>query len=468
MDLSTIGNFLSNNSSTIGGLLSTGSQLYGQQNAGQAISSAANAGIGQANTTLGNINALYQPQTALGNGAMSTLGSSLGINGQPPNYNNFLNMPGYQFAVKQGTQAIQRQAAAMGNAYTPNTAQAVGQYVTGTAMQDYNNYISQLQNASQFGATANQNLTSANLQTAGNIEQLGMNSGMAQAGLYTGAGQTVAGGANSSGSGGASTLSSGVNLAGKGLSYLSSLFGGNSLAALASGAPANAAVTGALGSVGSQTAPLASSISAANDAALGSNAAGLGGATAGLTALGNIGSGLAANTAVTGALGSVGAQTAGTAAGIEAANDAALGGAASSGAAAGGGGAGAAAGGSVAGAVGAAAIPLAFAALAAFVPSSEEFTAKDIQNMENNVKSATIAPGQIDQKNWQALTDLSTLEYENPQEFAQSGIGTGPITQFLQSLGYSPVDWSKVSGAGVTAGGSGTAMGQGNNSGHQL
>lgn len=229
--LNTIGNFLNQNSATIGNALGSVPQLYGQQNAGQAISSAATAGIGQANKTLGNINSLYTPQSTLGNQAMTTMSSSLGLNGKPANYSNFLNMPGYQFAVGQGTQAIQRQAASMGSAYTPNTAQAVGQYVTGTAMQDYNTYINQLNQASQFGQNANAALSNANLNTAGNIEQLGMNAGMGQAGMYTGMGQTIGGGGvNGSGvgQGGAAGASPWGALIGKGLGMLGSWMTGGS------------------------------------------------------------------------------------------------------------------------------------------------------------------------------------------------------------------------------------------------
>jgi hypothetical protein len=228
MDLSSVGNFLSSNSGTIGSLLGTGAQLYGQQNASEAITNASTAGIGQAQTYLGNINSLYAPQTTLGNSAMTALGSAEGLNGTAPDYSGFENMPGYQFAVQQGTQAIQRQAASMGSAYTPNTAQAVGQYVTGTAMQDYNNYISQLQQSAGLGAQANQTLAGANLQTAGNIEQLGMNSGMAQAGMYTGMGQTIAGAGTGGVNGSGTALGSIGSLLGSGLNMLGNSLGGSS------------------------------------------------------------------------------------------------------------------------------------------------------------------------------------------------------------------------------------------------
>ena len=105
------------------------------------------------------------------------------------------------------------------------------------------------------------------------------------------------------------------------------------------------------------------------------------------------------------------------------------------------------AGGAGLGALGAAAIPAAFLAAAAFAPSSEEFTHKTINDMENNVTKNTSSPGQLSSNApFQAVNDLMSLAYENPEEYAQSG-GTGPITQYLQSMGYNPVDWSTIKGA---------------------
>ena len=99
----------------------------------------------------------------------------------------------------------------------------------------------------------------------------------------------------------------------------------------ASGAPANSAVSSALGSVGTQTAPESAAIQAANDAALASNAAG------GLGSFAGIASGAPADAAVASQLGNVADD--GTAAAVQGANDAALsatdGGAAGAGAGAG-------------------------------------------------------------------------------------------------------------------------------------
>ena len=183
------------------GLLQAGATTGAGFAASNAQVGALNNAITTQQNTLGNIGNIWSNQQSLGQGADTSLGSALGTNGQPANYSNFYNMPGYQFAVNQGTQAIQRQAAAMGSAYTPNTAAAVGQYVTNTASQDYNTYISQLMGAAGLGSTANTQLQGANINAGNNISTLQQNIGQAQAGAYNTAGSSVAGLFGSSGAG---------------------------------------------------------------------------------------------------------------------------------------------------------------------------------------------------------------------------------------------------------------------------
>lgn len=183
---------------TGGGFGSLLTNVVGSVGAANAAATGNENAIGTQAGTLGNIGGIYGPQQTLGNGAFNTIGSTLGLNGQPANYSNFLNMPGYQFAVGQGTQAINRQADAAGNLYTPNTMANIGQYVTGTAMQDYNTYVNQLLLAGGFGASANQGLTGANLTVGGNISQLQANIGQNRAGGISGAAGFL-GGANGSG-----------------------------------------------------------------------------------------------------------------------------------------------------------------------------------------------------------------------------------------------------------------------------
>jgi hypothetical protein len=217
MNTSALGNIASG----LGSLVGTGAQLYGQQNAAEAVEQANQGAITNQQNYLGNINSLYSPYTSTGAAATSALGAAEGLNGQAPNYSGFENMPGYQFAVQQGTQAIQRQAAASGNAYTPNTGAAIGQYVTGTAMQDYNTYVQQLQQTAGMGATATGQLGNITYNTGANTSQLMANTGQAQAGMYTGMGQTIGSGVGNIASG-LGSIASGVGSLFNGSGYSTS------------------------------------------------------------------------------------------------------------------------------------------------------------------------------------------------------------------------------------------------------
>lgn len=175
------------------GVLQGAAGVYGAQNAAEKQTQADENAIKTQQSTLGNINDIWKTQQGLGQGADTALGSALGTNGKPADYSGFENMPGYKFAVGQGTQAIQRQAASMGSAYTPNTAQAVGSYVTGTAMQDYNTYINQLMGAAGLGSTANTGIANPTYATGANISTLQQNEGQAQASGVMGASNAVGG-----------------------------------------------------------------------------------------------------------------------------------------------------------------------------------------------------------------------------------------------------------------------------------
>lgn len=89
------------------------------------------------------------------------------------------NLPGYQFALNQGTQNVDRNQAAKGMLSSGNTDKAIADYTTGLAQQNYGNYVSQLQpflgaQTTTGGQIAGTNTNLANLQnanrtTAGNM-----------------------------------------------------------------------------------------------------------------------------------------------------------------------------------------------------------------------------------------------------------------------------------------------------------
>lgn len=231
--IDSIGNFISDNSGAIGSALGTGAQLYGQQNAGEALTRAAGAAANTQTGYLDKASQFYQPYLSMGGSAASALGRTNGAGGAAPDYSGFMNMPGYKFAVQQGTQSAERQAAAMGNAGNSGTSAMIGNQVAGTAMQDYNTYINQLQTQAGIGASAAGQVGNMTYSTGANISQLQENAGQAQAGLYAGMGQTVGGamgagsyyGANSSGAGGGGGGAGG--LVGLGLKAIGGYLGGN-------------------------------------------------------------------------------------------------------------------------------------------------------------------------------------------------------------------------------------------------
>jgi len=232
---------------------------YASQNAAEAQNHGILAGIGTQQNTLGNVNALYDrslgnatsayngsmgnikslysTQLDTGNKAFSGLQGALGLGGNAISPDILTQMPGYQFAVNQGTNAINRAAAANGNLFTPNTLANVGNYVAGNvAMPAYQNYVSSLLQTAGLDAQGNQAVTNANLQTGAGIAGANMQtaSGLGAANLQTGgnisqlqqnSGNAQASGINSQwGSNGLGGILNGLNASG--------VFGQNGLGGL--------------------------------------------------------------------------------------------------------------------------------------------------------------------------------------------------------------------------------------------
>lgn len=133
-----------------------------------------NAITGAANQAQAN----FQPYMAAGTGAENTLANLYGNNGteaQTAAQQGFQNSPGYQFALQQGLNAINADAAAKGQTLSGNTMEGINNYAQGTASQQYNNYINQLQNLASGGLTAAGGAGTAGLTGAGAKAQIGQN-----------------------------------------------------------------------------------------------------------------------------------------------------------------------------------------------------------------------------------------------------------------------------------------------------
>lgn len=175
---------------------------------------------------LQNFGAAQQGVTAMGN----LLGLN-GASGSQSAQTALQNMPGYQFALGQGNNAINAAAAANGTLNSGNQLMALSNYNQGLASQNYNNYVSQLQpylNYSQSSASGIGGLYSG-LGNALNSNQL------AQAnmdiGALTGIGNAQANAALRDQNVGLGLLGGGLNLltGGGGLSGLGSMIGNSGL-----------------------------------------------------------------------------------------------------------------------------------------------------------------------------------------------------------------------------------------------
>ena len=92
-----------------------------------------------------------------GQAGMKQMGNLLGLNGQAGSQNAqaaLATMPGYQFQLGQGNNAINAAAAAGGTLNSGNQAMALQKYGQGLAGQNYGQYVSQLQPYMQMGEGA--------------------------------------------------------------------------------------------------------------------------------------------------------------------------------------------------------------------------------------------------------------------------------------------------------------------------
>lgn len=159
-----------NYNNMLGGVLKGGlGYLLNNNNASgeKALTNA--AGAAQAN---------YQPFYQAGVGAENTLANLYGNNGttaQTAAQQNFQTSPGYQFALNQGLNAINADAATKGQTLSGNTMEGINNYAQGTAAQQYNNYINQLQNLASGGMSAAGGMGTAGLAGGAARAQLGQN-----------------------------------------------------------------------------------------------------------------------------------------------------------------------------------------------------------------------------------------------------------------------------------------------------
>lgn len=130
------------------------------------------------------------PWLNVGRGGLGQLAALYGLdeNGNPTNkpvdYSQFTNSPDYQFALQQGTQNLDRSAAARGSLYSGGYGQDLTKFSQGLASQNFNNYRNGLASLAGVGQTATQSLGQFGQNYANNASNSLMNSGNARASGY--------------------------------------------------------------------------------------------------------------------------------------------------------------------------------------------------------------------------------------------------------------------------------------------
>ena len=112
------------------------------------------------------------------------------------NDGGFTASPGYQWAVDQGTQAIQRSASARGLLNSGGTQKAIARYVTGAASQEYDRYAGRLAELAGVGQSATNSTVAAGQNTTNQISQAQQNAGNARASSYLNIGSAINGTVN--------------------------------------------------------------------------------------------------------------------------------------------------------------------------------------------------------------------------------------------------------------------------------
>jgi hypothetical protein len=181
-------------------VVGAGASAYSANKAAGAQKDAANQA---SNTQMGMFNQIQaneQPYLSAGQGALSQLQSIYGLGGKGPNAGQIMKtlqgLPGYQFQMQQGTQAVDRSAAARGLLNSGATGKALTQYGQGLASNYLGNYVNGLAGIAGMGQASAGQQAQVGMNTANQIGANQMSAGNAAAAGYIGTGQAINGAIN--------------------------------------------------------------------------------------------------------------------------------------------------------------------------------------------------------------------------------------------------------------------------------
>lgn len=205
-----------------GAVLGAGASIYSSNKAAGAQKNASNNATDAQLQMYNQTREDQAPYRAVGNSALSQLaygvGSPLSTDTASTNYGgigqgdfnkkftlaDYQADPGYQFRLDQGTQALERSAAARGGLLSGGTLKDLTDYQQGAASQEYGNAYNRFNNdqSSRFnrlaslagiGQTSNNSLANVGANTANNIGNNIIGAGNATAAGYVGSANALNG-----------------------------------------------------------------------------------------------------------------------------------------------------------------------------------------------------------------------------------------------------------------------------------
>ncbi len=178
------------------------------QSASNAQNQAADRASQQQQAQLTSQQALEKPYTDSGAAALKELNSQMPDLTKKFSMQDFQQDPGYQFQLAQGTQAMDRSAAARGMLNSAGTMEGINAYGQGLANTDYQQALANFTNNQQqrynmysgiagMGNTANGQMAQVGMNAANNISNNTMGAANASAASSMAGANAISGGANS-------------------------------------------------------------------------------------------------------------------------------------------------------------------------------------------------------------------------------------------------------------------------------
>ena len=184
------------------GIIGAGAAQSAAKTQAAAENQAANTQLTMFDQTQANL----QPFTDVGKSATYTLADLYGLptptnpnGGQPYNPASlaaFTNSPDYQFAQQQGIAGLDQSAASKGGLLSGNQLEAITNYSSGLATQNFGNYVTRLSDLAGLGESAGAQQGSASQAAANGISSAQVGAGQATASGTVGAYNSLAGGVN--------------------------------------------------------------------------------------------------------------------------------------------------------------------------------------------------------------------------------------------------------------------------------